>query len=463
MKRIGCIGMALLAAIFIFAAPKARAEVLPGFKSMTPGALIGQITDNANRLLGNASNDGNALVAKTANELNVLAENVRVQFADMLGKKISDLKDIEIQALQPVYDFLVQVKDIQNTAYDLENIMAIDLERIVSQFPGAKEGDYLIRRVTGLTQFMSPNHQYAIEITGRGLSAPTDSLRSDIAIELNGALVSGIKFENKPPYTTVAYLPAPAVEPLFRQKKMNTVPLKVTVTYTITKKRLGVFKHVHVKQSNLNMHLVLMSDYAGTLSIVTKVPERAWRLVVKDFPVERRSGDHHCSSNCGNQPTLTHYDVAYVTNGGALPVVGNRMLANPRLGCVAGPCPWSSADRAIITENGMRATGYFSVWSWACTYRLTVDIYEYQVTGNKPLAETSYDLYFGKNTRIEVPSDYVSMKITGSMVNYTKVDLELGQQDQLNRVTLVAIKGDSTGPTKEIVLSVKPPTEWRMP
>lgn len=89
----------------------------------------------------------------------------------------------------------------------------------------------------------------------------------------------------------------------------------------------------------------------------------------------KTTGNHHCSSNCRNEPTKTGYDAVIIVPPS--PDSRKQRLANPSISCKDGACPFSTVTgQPRITDNGQTARAEFSVWGHPTTWQLSADLEE---------------------------------------------------------------------------------------
>jgi hypothetical protein len=82
--------------------------------------------------------------------------------------------------------------------------------------------------------------------------------------------------------------------------------------------------------------------------------------------VSHGTGNHHCSSNCQGEPTRTNYSVSLQAGPG-------RVLREPTLRCVSGPCPWSAVLYARLEDDSRRAVASWDVWAMPTTWELSAE------------------------------------------------------------------------------------------
>lgn len=149
------------------------------------------------------------------------------------------------------------------------------------------------------------------------------------------------------------------------------------------------------------------------------------------------TGNHHCSRNCGGEPTRTHYTIN-------LSVPDPFKIKNPSVACYAGPCPWSGAVGAALT-NSNSALGYFDVWSRPTTWRLTARKYQMEKRYRNELSQPA-PLTYGRTFTVRAPSKAASVSATvttpGGEVTFNPTNTESN-----TAVQRIATSTDAEGTT----------------
>jgi hypothetical protein len=198
-----------------------------------------------------------------------------------------------------------------------------------------------------------------------------------------------------------------------------------------------LFSKEKVLEFDVPFKVTLLPRKAGHMTLKVTQPRYDW---VERSPerATRDTGDHHCSSNCRNEPTLTNYNVTMkVTGSGRVPpILGDQRLLEPTLRCIAGPCAFSRTNAVYLSESDTRATATFAVWSRPTTFELSAKRQEYAVVGTQELT-LSFDVEFGKSTSVPIPDDVTVGQVTGRLITGVDVDLVLGASSGTGPVTLV--------------------------
>jgi hypothetical protein len=114
-----------------------------------------------------------------------------------------------------------------------------------------------------------------------------------------------------------------------------------------------------------------------------------------------RTGNHHCSSDCGGNPTRTNYEIVVRAPQ------GTRISSDPRAGlaCVGGPCGgWLHVNGCYLRAEGREAVCSIDVWSRRTSWRLTVQTERLvTVAGDEQTSE--HDLIGARTVVFEVPAN----------------------------------------------------------
>ena len=149
-------------------------------------------------------------------------------------------------------------------------------------------------------------------------------------------------------------------------------------------------------------HLGITNNASGKGKLIYKVQEYGW-VKVGVVSRDRPTGEHGCYSDCEGEPTRTNYSVEVSVNDLTTPKLGNKKLQTPKVSCISGPCGFSQ-NHGVRLVGDSKAIASFDVWSNPTTWRISADVYQYQVTSE---AE-NYDEYEFKDNSLlvlKIPSN----------------------------------------------------------
>lgn len=87
------------------------------------------------------------------------------------------------------------------------------------------------------------------------------------------------------------------------------------------------------------------------------------------------TNNHHCDDDCEGEPTRTGYQIQLAAS--PAPNNGQRLLKDPKLTCVSGPCGgWNQVTQSpFVDGSGVVAKASFDVWSKPTTWKLEAGYY----------------------------------------------------------------------------------------
>lgn len=403
--------------------------VTTAFAAQEVSQLIEEAKNSASTLLGEAEVRGSALLNQAGNELNVLAMNVTSLLGNQLDKTVSELTT-ENQQLLVRLDRMTNSteKFLNRDIYDIKDAVALDLTQALSGIP-LYQDKLFISRISGLTHIASENGYYSINIIGTNLGIGDDRVTSTIKISIDSIVVNDFILERTTRNESIIKIP---IEHLNDSSNFSKKELILDVEFKVKKKFLFIIPYSKTKAFTVPISITILPLRAGNLSVSYTSAKYCWQRERTEF-IDKSTANHDCRrSNCRGEPTRTGYSISYRVNRSNTnpPTPGDRRLVDLRLICLAGPCEgWNAVMSRTISDNQTLAVARFDVWSHPTTWRMTVDVHQYQET-NEVQTKEVFELNYNEIIKIETPNNlkYGTLKLT--TISNETIEVLLGKEDE---------------------------------
>ena len=405
--------------------------------------LIDRAKNSASTLLGEAESRGSALLNQAGNELNVLAANAAILFGNEMNKTVDQLST-ENQQLMVRIDRMSNDLDrfLNQDVYDLKDAVAIDLTQALSGIP-FYDDKLFISRVSGLTHINKSDGFYELDIIGTNLGLGDNKVSSKIDIEIDSEIIDDFVINRSERNKSQIKIP---VSYLNDSTEVSTKKLNLLVEFKVKKRFLFLIPYKKKVNFEVPISISVLPNNAGNFNAEFTVSIFGWEKERTEI-IDRSTGNHHCSSSCGGEPTRTRYTIPYrVSRSNTTPPTpGDRKLQNIRLSCVAGPCgAWNQVMSRGISDNSTYALAQFDVWSHPTTWRMQVDVHQYREVQEKVINVPNSTNY-NKLIKIETPDNYKYGKIIYTSYSNRKVEFVLGTEDGEGLVSLQSIQNLNGG------------------
>lgn len=405
--------------------------------------LIEQAKNSASTLLGEAESRGSALLNQAGNELNVLAANASVLLSNQLDKTVGDLS-AQSQQLMVRLDRLTNSTDnfLSQDIYDLKDAVALDLTQALSGIPFY--GDKLfISRVSGLTHIFKEDGNYKLDIIGTNLGLGDNKVTTQIAITIDSTKIDDFKINRASRNESDILIP---VEYLNDSTDYSSKIVLIEVKFSVKKKFLFLIPYTKKESFSIPINVSILSRKAGELTTHFTSSEYGWERE-RTEKIDRSTANHHCSKKCKGEPTRTNYTINYSVSRSNTnpPTPGDRKLQNIRLNCINGPCgAWNAVMSLNIRNNKTNAVASFDVWSHPTTWRMTIDVDQYQETQELITSENSV-LMYDEIIKIETPANFKYGKFIFKTISNKQVEVLLGSEDDEGLISLENIQNLANG------------------
>lgn len=448
----------LMSVTALLALPLASARAQVGVvTAVVAGKQVKDIIRDLQSAMGTtlalAQNRGDALALSASSTASVTAANVAAIFAKELDRKVRDLEPTKQQLLQRAYDLSQAINNATASATSLEQALNLDIRGILGSLGGEK---LYIDRIAGITQIQR-NDQYLIGVDGVGVGAVSQDRRPSLSLSVKGKQISAMV---NPTAATGATIIVPAAElaPYFESGKLNIVP--ATLVADLQYKSGLIFKRWKRTRIETPFFFALLPKDAGSVAAEQTLPRHGWVTLPAGASNTVTTGDHHCSSNCRNEPTRTTYLATLQVSGGN-GKVGDQRLVGLTLECTSGSCAFSKKGELAMDRGNSIARWPFDVWSRPTTWIIRGAVQEWRVIGDTTRT-TDLPLRWAEDTTLRVPQEATFLRIRGTLIGNIPVDfavdnpassdlLSVIQQgtagtDKVYQIRLRAPKGIVTAP-----------------
>jgi hypothetical protein len=129
---IGCVAMCSLA----FSPSRSHAQFGGGGDGRRLEKVLDNFADRLEKIVDDAAAKADFLIEKNGRILQALVRDARIQFEDLLDRKINDLKLEHRNFLATLNTLIDDFKDTPRRILELEDFLVLDLERLVKMMPG---------------------------------------------------------------------------------------------------------------------------------------------------------------------------------------------------------------------------------------------------------------------------------------------------------------------------------------
>jgi hypothetical protein len=145
---------------------------------------------------------------------------------------------------------------------------------------------------------------------------------------------------------------------------------------------------------------------------------------------DHQTGDHHCSSNCGGDPTRTRYIFPLTADP-------ETVLRNPRLQCVSGPCHgWNTVVALETTDQDRMVRAVVDVWSSPTTWRLAADVFR---ANDRDKDGETVILFWGKRFSITAPADAKAVRLRARLTTQDQFLINLMSPGEASPVVVRSV------------------------
>ena len=392
--------------------------------------IVQDIRETGTALLDQANHTGNALIARAANEANVLSQNLSLLLKENMNKTFDELREERKLVLIEAEKIHQNLQKVGNTAYEIKNTTALDLNALLSKIPFI-EDDFFLQAVRGLS-YLPQGSEYVIEVF-----ATTLGIHEDINTTINVIRKDGEKRipivnvrvdQSQQRFQAKIYIPNEELSKFVSDTKLKVIDIDLEFNIS-RKKGWWIFSNDVIEHVTIPIYISLFPRLAGVMKIETKVPTYEWKFVgTKEQSYS--TPNRHCSKHCRGEPTRGGNRIDLSVSGGPTPYkVGYRQLRNLKHDCVGGNCGWSDSFRKKITNYGTKGYATWDTWSTPGTWRLKADVFEYQVTGEKTILTELKNLYFNKITEVKIPNNSTYAIVKVKTFTNDVYEIKLGSPD----------------------------------
>jgi len=392
--------------------------------------IIQKTRETGADLIDQANHTGNALVARAANEANVLSENLSLLFQDNMDQVFDQLSEEKQLLLIEAEKIRQNITDVGNTAYEIKDTIALDLNALLSKVPFI-EDKFFLQAVRGLS-YLPQKSEYVIDIYGTTLGIQEDVSTNINVInksEGNKVVIQNVRVDqSQQRFKAKIYIPNNELSGLIDDRTLKIVQLDLEFNIN-RKKRRWLFKRDVTEQVVIPIYISLFPRLAGTIKIESKVPTYDWKQV-GSIEESYQTPNRNCRKDCEGEPTRGGNRIDLSVSGGSQPYkVGYKQLRNLKHDCVGGNCGYCDSFRRAITNYGTKAYATWDTWSTPGTWRLKADVFEYQVIGEKELHTAPVSLYFNKIAEVKVPKNITYGVVKVKTFTNDKYEIKLGTSD----------------------------------
>lgn len=431
--------------------------VVPHLAGVEARKVLDEARSAASQLLAEGRETGNALLVRASNEVTVMADNTTRLLGEEIDQTLEKLSEENQRMIAALDRLRKQTQSLSRDAFDFKDAVSLDLRSLLQTVPFVDSESFYIQRIDGVTQLQaSEGGDYRLEIWGIGLGPNSEASKSQLSLRLAGKEVSEVIVQRTMANRALLIIPKRRLDGLFDKTKLKLVDTVVHVTRQV-KKGWWLWRKWHTRKYEVPFKISLIPELAGNLEVEWRTPVREWVHVGTETS-GLTTGNHHCKRKCRGERTATGYSLSIKVAGTQRtpPLVGDRRLSDAKVACVSGPCPWSRIDdHGTYSEHGTRITSRFTVWSKPTTWRLAATVHEYRNAGESSHNKT-VPLWWGSTAVVEVDSDASYVRMRGTTLNGTKIDLVVGTVTQSGPVTIAGVQRDDGGPQR-IVLQVARP------
>lgn len=425
-KRQVGLAFALVLAVSLSCTGGAAGFVVSGLiAKKVSGDLIADARNAGAQLLAEGRETANAAIIRAGNELTVAADAAARIAGSEANRVVERMSEQNRRLLQGLYDLQSRTASLSRDAFRFKDEAVLDLRAMFAALPLVGE-TFFIQRIEGVTQ-IEQDADYLLEVMGVGLGPDSEKRRSVVRIKIGGNMVTDARIERVHANTASIRIPAARMRPLVLDKEVALVLASFEIECS-TREGMWLWNKWKTRSYSVPFTIALYSRYAGSGVTEAKQPRYGW-IGVGTERSTTTTGNHHCESHCGGEPTRTGYSVTIKVSSTAHnpPTPNDRRLRNPVLRCISGPCGgWNEVKAVYLSETDSRATGKFDVWSKPTEWELTAQAENYQVVGETTVSGM-LELYYGRTTTIEVPAEATFVKISGQLVTKQRFELVIGE------------------------------------
>lgn len=230
----------------------------------------------ADDLVTKGAAEGNLLRIQAGNELAVLAATASSSFGTELNTSI-DHASTELMPLLDQIDRFRQVLDrLNDTTIELENLVYLDLESVLSRIPGTGEPPLAVRQITGLSLARWLPDSGEITLIGLDFGTGSDVRQTEFEVKLDGVALA-ISRRDKEHEIRFA-VDWKRIDALRSDTEIKTVALTIDITRR-TKRSLSWLRGDLVQRLPLDLKVALLPDQVGTLTVKMRRPLYDWKAI----------------------------------------------------------------------------------------------------------------------------------------------------------------------------------------
>jgi hypothetical protein len=240
---------------------------------LDPSAIARKAIDalaaEATELMDKAKSTGDALIANLADEINLAVTNLRYGIGNDIDKRLEDIGPVYREMLSQYFDFTNKIDDAFLKTRDLMDSGTIDLQGLLNSIPGMKQENFLIQRITGLSQIVRKN-DFTFKVMGFGFGAGDTQIKPDFkGLFLNGHHIqcnASVGAETRTSEFTIKRSDLEQFQPSGKNQTIVQVVLEIEIT-----KPKGWLEwwdwSDHRESYKVPLSLHLFPPYAGTVTL----------------------------------------------------------------------------------------------------------------------------------------------------------------------------------------------------
>jgi hypothetical protein len=201
--------------------------------AQTPGSIIAPVAagvvakdvlddlnDKLTARITQATVAGDFVMEKGARELQLLLANADTVLKGNIDRTFDKLTLQQQQFLRSAVELTNKLDGLADKTLSIEQFAAMDLNTLVGMLPFVDGDKFLLRRVNGYSQIFRGKGVYTIKFTGQAFKNGRRVL-----VSVNGQAIQLLPFASD--YVAVAEIPVELVNPLFKDKEVGRIKVRV--------------------------------------------------------------------------------------------------------------------------------------------------------------------------------------------------------------------------------------------
>jgi polyhydroxyalkanoate synthesis regulator phasin len=256
---IGCVAMLCLA----FTPSRSHAQF--GGSSDRLDKVLNNFADRLQKIVDDAAAKGDFLIEKNGRILQALVRDARIQFEELLDKKIKDLKEEHQKFLATLDSFITEVKEMPRRLMELEDFLFLDMERFAQMIPGsralfgAKAEKMSFRRLDGYSLVYQKDGVYTLRFIGAAFGP---GFRATVSV--NGVKIKFFDMRTPRVYVLECDIPVDVLNKKFVDEKVERVAVDVE-SFDDKEKPVFSYKDRLLLLPKLPVSIKLTESYTATV------------------------------------------------------------------------------------------------------------------------------------------------------------------------------------------------------